>query len=307
MMIYLVILTYLLGALFLAFTASIAKAAGGPNEPAGAVKLLESSNDTFPPTGFTNNYPGCNGFAGVSDGPKSPSGAYIEQRNAGTNNPPPSGGCSINGAFSPVRNVYGAMWYKTSNPYSGVSAGGTKLAGYMQQQNGNFFGIAFHGQNEYIYTWYNGQYPGFTGNCHYGGQPWFYDPRAQIGQPECQYGATLYPNIAYIGSGVGNWTLVEWYFQLSTCGTCRDGILKVWVNGTPTQSLTDINYPDTPFVAWAMTHTWDGVNTYINPAITDQIITDHMYLSTVGGGGGGGGGDTTPPGQVQNFTVIQTN
>ncbi len=266
--------------LMLALAPSVAIASGGPNEPVGAVKLLESSNDTFPPTGFTNIYPGCDGFAGTdSTAPKSAPGVYIERRRAGTNNPPPSGGCSIRGEFPPVRNIYGAMWYKTSNPYSGVEAG-TKLAGYMQQQAGNFVGIGFIGKNSSISTWYNGFFPGWNGNCQYSGQSWFYDPRAMIGEPECAYVATMYSTTGAASSGPSVWTMLEWYFQLGSCGTCNDGIKKVWVNNTPSTNLTNFNFPDSPFIAWGMTHTWDGVNKYIDPSIEDLIITDHMYLST---------------------------
>lgn len=279
-MIALILLTILL-------VASTSSASGGPNEPPGSKVLLDSDNSAFPPRGFTNIYPGCNGFAGTdSSAPKSAPGVYIEVRAAGTNNPPPTGGCSINGAFSPVRNIYGAMWYKTSNPYSGVTAGpGTKLTGYMQQQLGNIVGLAFHGQNEYNYHWYNASpgLNGWQGNCQYAGQPWFYDPQASVGNPECSFGAIIYPNVQYVGGGVGQWTLIEWYMQLGTCQTCNNGILKWWVNGVLSGSYNNYNYVDSPFTAWGMTHTWDGVNHYLNPAIEDRIITDHMYLSTVGG------------------------
>jgi hypothetical protein len=283
--------------LILLIVPSTSSASGGPNEPPGSTTLLDSDNSVFPPRGFTNNYPGCNGFAGTdSSAPKSAPGVYIEVRPAGTNNPPNTGGCSISGNFRPVRNIYGAMWYKTSNPYSGVTAG-TKLAGYMQQQIGNIVGIAFQGQNAGIHLWYNASLGlnGWPGNCHLYGQLWFRDPHH-----ECANVAEIYPNVAAVGGGIGNWTLVEWYFQLGTCQTCQNGILRVWVNGILSINLTNFNYIDSPFTSWNMTHTWDGFNLYNDPSIEDRLITDHMYLST----GDGSAPVDNPPGAPARPTGV---
>lgn len=95
-------------------------------------------------------------------------------------------------------------------------------------------------------------------------------------------------SVAQVPRGV--WTKVEVYLKSSTSATSKDGIIRIWINGTLSSNYTNANISWTGFEFFQINNTWDG-----GGAITsaDWIhYFDHIYIST---GAGGFVPPVTPP------------
>jgi len=284
---------------------AVGLAGPGPNAPSGIQTLIDEPWNAFnnqvnqQANGWINNYIGCNASV-VQDGsaPESPPNLLRQARAAGSAN----GGCSISKYFTntPVNRVYGRIRFRTSNPFYGVAAGGAKLIGYVQHQGGNFVLLDMNNAvsgSQWVFSsaiYYQNQ-------CHLLGQPGVYIPIPS----ECTIFAQLFQNTGNSSNIIaGQWQDIEWIYDNGSCSTCRDGKIIAWNNGVRVLDFQNVNMPATPFVSWTVTHTWDG-QPMENINVASHFDFDQMYLGTYGGTVGPG--DTTPPGQVQNFTVIQTN
>jgi hypothetical protein len=87
----------------------------------------------------------------------------------------------------------------------------------------------------------------------------------------------------------GNWYLLEFYFKQSTCTTCRNGIVRAWINGLKTHEFTNVNMGSQPFHQAELNPTYGGGSGV--PRNVDMFFWyDHVRLTT----GGTPGGETPP-------------
>lgn len=88
---------------------------------------------------------------------------------------------------------------------------------------------------------------------------------------------------------------LEVYHKRSTSNTSRDGILRIWLDGTPVANVTQFNHTTgNPFQFFLITQAWDGGDKGLPNA--NQWRYDHIHISAPNSGGGSTPkGDTTPP------------
>ena len=87
----------------------------------------------------------------------------------------------------------------------------------------------------------------------------------------------------------GNWYLLEFYFKQSTCTTCRNGIVRAWINGIKTHEFTNVNMGSRLFHQVELNPTYGGGSGI--PRREDMFYWyDHVRLTT-----GGTAGGVTPP------------
>lgn len=94
----------------------------------------------------------------------------------------------------------------------------------------------------------------------------------------------------------GQWTKLEVYQKKSTSATSRDGILRMWKNGSKIMEYTNLNYPN-GFSNWIWTETIYNLPTFSN---NKEWVFDHLRISIPNCVSNCGGGqiDATPPSQV---------
>lgn len=106
---------------------------------------------------------------------------------------------------------------------------------------------------------------------------------------------------ANVGSGAiteGQWSKFEACVRSSSCNTCRDGVVRWWVNGVEAGRYTDMNYGSGNVNQFDWNQTWDGYGSGQGFTQTVAQITGHIYLSTPPSGGCAsiaGGTPVTPP------------
>jgi hypothetical protein len=106
---------------------------------------------------------------------------------------------------------------------------------------------------------------------------------------------------ANVGSGAivaGQWTKIEVCIRDSSCPTCRDGVVKWWINGQPSGSYTQFNYGSGNVNEFVQNQTWDGYGNGQGFSTPSHQMFGHVYISAPGNGGcltGTGSGGTTPP------------
>lgn len=106
------------------------------------------------------------------------------------------------------------------------------------------------------------------------------------------------------GSGlitIGAWTKIEVYQKSSTTATSRDGVLRVWINGTKHFEYTNLNYAPGGLFEWQWNNTWDGAQDMgVSNTVNWEHWLDHLRVSVPNcvTGCTGDPGDVTPPSQV---------
>lgn len=183
------------------------------------------------------------------------------------------------------RELFMGATFKINTGYGCSSVGFSKvyfmrtvdnLAGF-NQLNG-IFGIRGCGTTK---TWLFGHNTGGLDNSHTCGEG----------------GATCFPNV---GSGAiveGRWAKIEACIRSSSCSTCRDGVLRWWIDGVPAGFYTDLNYGNGNVNQFDWNQTWDGFGNGQGFTQTVMQMTGHIYLSTPPNGGCASvvGGTTPPP------------
>lgn len=81
---------------------------------------------------------------------------------------------------------------------------------------------------------------------------------------------------------VGAWHKIEWYQKFSTCKTCQNGIIRIWVDGVLGGSWTNVNFDSSwPWVQQQLSPTWGGMNN--TKTQNDWLRFDHVHLSRPNG------------------------
>lgn len=265
-----------------------AAAQAWPNEPSGATVLNDWGHNLITGGGWYDVYGEGGTSTIVTDvtAPLSPTNV-LQQRwpNGGVGGNTGGGGNAyIFSAFQP--DIYWGNWMKVDANFEQHPSGSkigwihTRLNN-VPMNNQLFYSLIGTGPYCLRATYQNAT----VNNSHIG-------ESAGLGT------ANFYPSSASCFNG-GTWVRIEQYFRPASCITCRNGIWKMWVNGTLVMNLTTLNseliYPD------AVSHitVWGGTGSV---KTRDSFIWwDHEHVSSPNcplGGCGSAGSDTTPPSQV---------
>lgn len=202
--------------------------------------------------------------------------------------------------FSQTREIYFAMSWATNPQFQGLDVLTNKLIFLHSGPGDNSF-LVWQGGQDSVKTlkWYQ---QSVVDNCHLGTN---FQPGGSF--PNfCWNGAFrdgtgwFEPNVSgagAIGAGTG-YRKIEIYLRASTSQASRDGIIRIWVDGTKTTDYTTVNFANPYFDYMAITPTWDG-----SGALTcsrrdcsrrwDHYF-DHIRISSPSCGPGGCGGGTSP-------------
>jgi len=243
-----------------------------PNEPGGTTLINDWGHNAIVGGGWTDVYntTGYNTTI-VSDAtaPISPNNVLQQRFPAGLVGGNGGGGgnlCYFNTWYP--QGIFWGFHMKVGNTFVNHPVA-TKIAwihtrkGNVAQMNELFY--ALHGSNPYYITvnYQNSD----TNNSHLGGP--------SIGT------ILLYPSGGATISR-GTWFRFETLFKPSSTPTARDGVWKVWIDGSLTINVTTLNtqaiYPD------SISHItiWGGVGS-VNAADT-YLYWDHTYASALSGG-----------------------
>lgn len=265
-----------------------AAAQAWPNEPSGATVLNDWGHNLITGGGWYDVYGEGGTSTIVTDvtAPLSPTNV-LQQRwpNGGVGGNTGGGGNAyIFSAFQP--DIYWGNWMKVDANFE-QHPSGSKL-GWIHTRLNN---VPMN--NQLIYS--------LIGTGPYCLRTTYQNAtvnNSHIGESAGLGTANFYPSSASCFNG-GTWVRIEQYFRPASCITCRNGIWKMWVNGTLVMNLTTLNseliYPD------AVSHitVWGGTGSV---KTRDSFIWwDHEHVSSPNcplGGCGSAGPDTTPPSQV---------
>lgn len=253
-----------------------------PNEPNGAIQLLDCNFSSTPSAcGIRDVY---SSSIQATDGtaPISPSGVVKSVLPAGAS----SGGMQLNYVTSQTyREMYVGILWRTNPQFQGRQVGNKMFFVRGPVNNGVFlFGNSAlsNGSAPMIYS-HNSANLDNSHTC------------------ALSLGLACFPNA---GSGVltvGTWTKLEAYIKASTTDTSRDGIVRWWVDGVLAGNYTNMNVASRGLNEWVWSETWDGT---VNPVPTVEWahFIDHLHVST---GTASQPLDTPagPPGLVTGFTA----
>lgn len=224
-----------------------------PNEPSG-LSLINDCAWSSLCSGWEDFYntmsiPG--GGIQPGNGPLSPPSSfkYIMFPNAS------SGGTQLDIRFSPVRRIFIGATIKNNADFVGYANGNNKIFLIRNDETPSvlelFTNLADVGTAPPKWVsgrvGYNNQNGGVLNNCHL--------PSA-VG--DCPGGVNMFPNVAS-----GSWTRgvyhkIEMELQSSTTNSSRDGVIRIWLDGTLILSHTNANTGQSAWSSISITPTWDG-------------------------------------------------
>lgn len=248
-----------------------------PNEPSGSTTLVECN--------FNSALCGISGASGSgsslsdSSAPQSPSSVMEFRLPVGSSS---GGGETYFPLGSQPSEIYKGYWWKPSNPFQGHPNCNNKVHGIVAT-TGNIWMdmLCSMGTPGGPYVVMTGlQFVGVN-NCHLGN-----------GYGDCPGNYTLLGNRSNGAVTLGAWHRIELYLKASSSATSRDGIVRLWMNGTAVMDYTNVNLPG-QFVYSLFTPTWDGSWSPVHTSAFSHRY-DHLHVST-GGSGTAPKGDTTPP------------
>lgn len=274
------------------------------NEPAGSTVLLEC--------GFT--HPTCNGLL---EDPYNSSNTLVSPPSLGTltvttdSTAPLSptsvlrstmdrtvrvGGTELHYTLpTGIKEVYVGFWWRTNPDFSGNGVGSNKTFFIKGPVNQNGVFLFQHPQSipsvsRFYWTTQN------SNNL---------DQCGGIDIDHC------FPNVNTTFIVPGTWYKFETYFKASTCATCKNGIVRWWINGTLEGNFTNFAYgPD--LAEWVWSETWDGFGNGTGFLTNPSHYLDHIRISAPNCPSGcspTGGGPTptdNPPGAPGSVTVTVT-
>ncbi len=257
-----------------------------PNEPNGAIQLLDCNFSSTPGAcGIRDAY---SSSIQATDGtaPISPSGVVKSVFPAGAS----SGGMQLNWLTSGqalYRELFVGIMWRTNAGFQGNPGSAS---------NKMFF-IRGPGTNGLFLMWgqTGGPFQSVFGHNTGGGLDNSHTCALDLG-------LICFPNVnsAAAALPLNTWTKIEAYIKASTTKTSRDGIVRWWVNGVLVGNYTNINYGEQGLNEWVWSEAWDGT---FNPNHNEwNHFIDHLHVST---GTASQPLDTPagPPGLVTGFTA----
>lgn len=226
------------------------------NEPAGSTKLAECDFDNTKDCGvLLNFYPGGGALTNMPDAPYSPSGVFYNYWSPGA----PTGN-SAGVAFIGPRNreLYVSLFWKIDPDFEGYS-GGNKLFFIRDTANpdttpgcntNGIFGFAgtdgIDARNLPFHMMWNINTAGLDNSNN----------------PTCNDGwskGVLCPsNVNDVPLYKDTWYHIEAYVMASSCPTCRDGIIRWWIDGQLAGNVENYNYGCGTMNEFVFDQAWDN-------------------------------------------------
>jgi hypothetical protein len=248
------------------------------NEPTSSTVLLDCSFDTSAT---------CNGALWdvygsavlgsptVAPPPQSPPSALRSILNPCTPNPGCAGGMELiypaNTAVSrPLKEIYVGLYWAANAQWTGNKAIGNKIF-FIRAKNWLFGGT---GTNGFFGSYGQpGNFPHFIKFGHNTG--------SLDNSHTCaaDLGLICHNNVGATPIFPNTWYKIEAYVRASTCTTCRNGIVKWWVNGVLNGSYTNLNYGTNIVNEWVFAQTWDGHLNGCCPTQQWNFYVDHLHIS----------------------------
>lgn len=152
-------------------------------------------------------------------------------------------------AAKSFKELYVALRWRTNSGFEGNRPAGNKLF-FVRAHNWVFGGT---GTNGYFGMFGPANtFPMRIGFGHNTG------PLDNSHTCQLDKGLLCNPNVATTPIYPGQWYTIETYVKASSCETCRDGIVRWWVNGTLNGNYTNMNYGTGVVNEWVWANTWDG-------------------------------------------------
>lgn len=269
---------------------SLALAATWPNEPADANTFNEQPHDAITSNGWYDIY---NEYQTsiVQDGSASTSPSNVLQQRfvRGGVGGKTGGGGNLYMFPTAVKSLYWGRWIKVDANYENHPV--CTKTGWIHtgartgdQKNQFFFCLGGGGPFQFTANYQNDD----ADNRHLGGD----SPRGSV-RLEAQGGLIR----------GGEWVLLESILVPSTCPTCKNGVLKTWVNKELSINVTTLN--TSGFVITGVSHitVWGGTG---HVKTRDSFIWwDHEHLSTFTGEAIQSR-PVAPPGTVTGVTITVT-
>lgn len=236
-----------------------------PNEPPGSTTLLDCTFDTLDCDGqLLNVYK---------------SGDIVEDDSA-PGSPPRVGRASLfypntQGGIvlvyfkrAPLREMYAGFWFKVNKEWQQNSVGSNKVF-FLRTENDRQGGSQTNG------TWL---IQGYSDPMQL---VWSHNTGSQDNSHACasDLGLICYPNV---GSGkifFGRWHRIEAYVRASDCPTCRNGIVRWWVDGQLAGNYTNLNYGTKVVNEWVWAQTWDGHGNALGRTTDVHQYIDQLHVS----------------------------
>ena len=266
-----------------------------PHEPGGFLPITEFDMSSEQQGGVTYPFQTtfiCDSTVVTDNGaPKSPSSVIRDIWN-------PTIGCGGSEHYveplpANTTESYAAVWWKISSDFNAYASCIEKGFKWDSQGTGGAIWVGLlgcPGEPEEIFISVNMNNPPLF-NCTlpngYGDCPGTRQVRGTPG-----YGGTTFSRDV--------WHFVELYTKYSTCSTCADGIIRLWLDGSQTHELTTVNYVERqyPWLNFVIGQAWSSG---AGPGPKAHYF-DHMYISAPTGGGGTT--NRTPPPAPTGLRVL---
>lgn len=279
----------MLAAFLLVFITTDAEAQWA-NEPAGSTVVADCDfNDGSKTCGgvLTTYYPG-GGVVDLADAPYSPSGVYYNRLPVGATTGDGSQ-LTFTGSRS-MKDMYVGFYWKMNADFEGYPVG-NKLFFMRDSANpdptpgcstNGLFGIGgtdgIDQRNPPFHIGWNIN----TGGLDNSGNPTCNDGWSN--------GVMCPPNVNDVPLNKDTWYLIEAYVKASSCPTCKDGIIRWWVDGQLVGDVTGYNYGCGTVNEFVFDHTWDGSITTQCRQITGNPLSrdctrewyhymDHLHIA----------------------------
>lgn len=260
--------------------------ASWPNEPAGAVPILDFDFSTMQGKGLIF-YGGDANIVSDSTAQGSPSNVVQYRYAQGF-----AGGVGAAKHYMALGNtlkeLYLGYWWKPSSPWQGHASNGNKIHFFVAADN-SLFVTEMYGPPSGPFT-LAVYLPFATSNGHL--------PNSYGDNPGTRH---LFGNGVQVKLGV--WHRVEVYVKHSTTPTSRDGIIRWWIDGVLAGNYTTVNYSQAPWAEFSFSPTWGGTGDIKRQ--TDFYWYDHVYLSAPKSGSASNDQPPGPPAapRILNVTV----
>lgn len=236
-----------------------------PNEPPGSEPLLDCTFDTLDCGGQLRNVYNSGAVVEDTDAP----GSAPRVGRASLFYPQTEGGIVlVYTKPAPLRELYVGFWFKVNPDWQQNSVGSNKVF-FVRTENELQGGTRTNGY------W----------AVHGYGNPmqliWSHNTSTNDNSHACasELGLVCYPNV---GSGeiyFGRWHRIEAYVRASDCETCRNGIVRWWVDGQLAGDYTNLNYGTKVVNEWVWGQTWDGHGNALGRSHDVHEYIDDLHLS----------------------------
>lgn len=285
----------LLAATIAAIPPALPASAQWPNEPAGSVNALDCPFSGQLCQGMFNVY-GNQPFANDPAAPLSPSGVLDHFLPAGATTGGGQFGYHLqnNLGYKP-RELYVGTWWKTNPEFDGNVNNCNKMIFVQGQESGgggNFimWGGPVEGTKAIMFATQQDQQFG-AGNCHIPNWQGYGVCQSSTAFPNGTHGG-FYNNVGsgLVGPGTG-WHRIETYQKSSSTYTSRDGIIRMWLDGSLILNVQNANLLPNGFTDVQYNSTWDG-SSNLQCDVRDctrerHHYYDHLRISIPNCGAGG--------------------